>query len=122
MRFHDRKEELQTLGTIDRQARESAKMTVITGRRRVGKTTLALKFSENKKHLYFFVSKKNENLLCEEYLKAIRKNFDIPFVGEIKTFGQIFELTLHLAEKEKLVLIQKALPMLCAMYFVRTRM
>ncbi len=105
MRFYDRIDPLDTLEAIDRQTDESSKMTVITGRRRVGKTVLALKFSENKRRLYFFVSKKDEKLVCDQFLKQIRDHFSISIIGDISTFSQIFELTLQLAEKEKLVLI-----------------
>ncbi len=105
MKFYDRTAKLNALETIDRQTDESGKMTVITGRRRVGKTMMALKFSENKRRLYFFVSKKNEQLLCDEFLKMIKDNFKTPVIGEIKTFSQVFELTLQLAAQEKLLLI-----------------
>ena len=105
MKFYDRKDELKILGQLDGQAQKSGKMTVITGRRRVGKTLLALSFSKDKSYLYLFVSKKSESLLCAEFLTEIKNKFDIPVIGEINYFKDIFRLLLQIAEKKKFILI-----------------
>jgi len=105
MNFYDRKDELKILGQLDSQAQKSGKMTVITGRRRVGKTLLALYFSKDKSYLYLFVSKKSESLLCNEYLTEIKNKFDIPVIGEINHFKDVFRLLLQIAEKKKFILI-----------------
>jgi len=42
MKFYNRESELAELGKLYEQANDTARMTVITGRRRVGKTMLAL--------------------------------------------------------------------------------
>ena len=105
MKFYNRTSELKELRLIYSQARNAARMTVITGRRRVGKTMLALEFAKGHKHLYFFVSKKAEHLLCAEYLEQIKKLFKLPVIGEIKTFKEIFSLLLHLSGKERFTLI-----------------
>lgn len=105
MEFYDRKDELKLLNTLDNQSEITGKMTVITGRRRVGKTLLALHYAYNKKYLYFFISKKSEKQLCDEFLFEIKEKFNIPVIGEIKYFKDIFNLLLNIAEKEKLVLI-----------------
>ena len=60
MKFYNRDRELSDLNKIYRQTADSARMTVITGRRRVGKTSLAMEFVRPHKHLYLFVSKKSE--------------------------------------------------------------
>lgn len=105
MRFYDRKEELEILENIYSQSHEYGKLTVITGRRRVGKTLLAGKFAEEKKHLYFFIAKKAENLLCVEFAEQIKELYDDLVFGEIKNFSQIFEMLLVRAKEERLVLI-----------------
>lgn len=105
MKFYDRERELTELGTVEKQARGSARMTVLTGRRRVGKTSLAMEFAQSRRHLYLFVSKKSEPLLCSEYLEDIQREFDVPVVGEIKTFRDIFRLLLELSKKEPFTLI-----------------
>jgi len=105
MKFYNRKNELADLTKLYDQANTAARLTVITGRRRVGKTMLALQFAHKHKHLYLFVSKKSEHLLCREYLEEIRKNFSIPVIGEIKTFKEIFMLLIEHARKERFTLI-----------------
>ena len=80
-------------------------MTVITGRRRIGKTSLSKLFAKNKKTLYLFVSKKNEILLCEEFIERIKEEFEIPVIGDIKNFRDVFRLILEIGKKEKIVVI-----------------
>ena len=105
MKFYNRDRELAELRKLYKQTSTQARMTVITGRRRVGKTSLALEFVKDHKHLYLFVSKKPETLLCMEFLQSIRENFVIPVVGEIKTFREIFILLLELAKQEQFTII-----------------
>ena len=73
-------------------------MNVITGRRRIGKTYLARKHAEDKKNIYFFVSKKPEALLCREFIEIIRECFDYPVIGEIAEFRQVFQLLMEIAK------------------------
>lgn len=71
MKFYNRTQELQLLGQLQKQTAERSRMTVLIGRRRVGKTKLALEFAKGHKHLYFFVAKKSERLLCEDFLAEV---------------------------------------------------
>lgn len=105
MKFYDRENELKTLRQLFEQAKQSAKMAVLTGRRRVGKTLLALEFAAKHKFIYFFVSKKSEPLLCLEYLDEIKKNFDVPVLGEIRDFKTVFALLLEISRRERFTLI-----------------
>ncbi len=105
MKFYGRKKELEELEKLFAQIKYGAKMVVLTGRRRVGKTLLALKFTEKHKFIYLFVAKKSEQLLCNEYLEEIKKNFKLPIIGEIKSFKEIFTLLLEIAKQHKFILI-----------------
>jgi len=105
MKFYDRESELKELRKLFAQAKESAKMTVLTGRRRVGKTLLALEFAANHKFIYFFVSRKSEPLLCLEYLDEIKKKFDVPVLGDIRDFKTVFALLLEISRRERFTLI-----------------
>ena len=105
MKFYDRKKELEILEQLRLQTSHGSKMTVLTGRRRIGKTRLALHFAQKHKYLYFFVSKKSELLLCEEFLEIVKSQFNVPVIGEIKKFSQVFELILQLSKKEQFTLI-----------------
>ncbi|MBW1796583.1 MAG: ATP-binding protein [Deltaproteobacteria bacterium] len=105
MKFYGRQEELKELKKLYRQAKDSARMTVLTGRRRVGKTLLSLEFTRNHKFIYLFVSKKSEQLLCVEYIEEIKRIFNVPVIGEIRTFKDIFALLLEISRKEHFTLI-----------------
>ena len=105
MKFYAREQELQSLENQYSIIDSSAQMTVLTGRRRIGKTFLAAKFTKDKKIIYLFVSKKSETLLCKEFQELIQEKIDYPIVGSIFTFREIFKLLLEVAKKEKLVVV-----------------
>ena len=58
MKFFDRREEIAELRRIREKSRRNAQFTVITGRRRVGKTELVKHAFEDEGYVYFYVSKK----------------------------------------------------------------
>ena len=105
MKFYNRIEELKLLEKLDRQAEQEGVMTILTGRRRVGKTVLALHHVAKKRFLYLFVSRKEEHLLCEEFLEEIKKQFVMPIIGEIRYFKEVFALLLEIGKKEKFTVI-----------------
>lgn len=105
MKFYNREHEIHILEHLDKQAKKTGIMTVLTGRRRVGKTLLALHYAESKRFLYLFVARKEEHLLCQEYVEEIKKQFNHPIIGEIKQFKDIFALLLEIAHKETFTLI-----------------
>jgi len=105
MKFYNRKDELNILKRADRLKEKQAIMTMIIGRRRVGKTTLALQDFSTEKTLYFFVSKKNETLLCQEFSQEIEEKLSVKIIGEIKKFEELFEYLLELGKREAFTLI-----------------
>ncbi len=106
MKFYDRHQELKELSTLMDQKPAGCHLVVLTGRRRVGKTLLALEFARERKHLYLFVAKKSEVLLCEEYITEIRRLFpDAPVIGDIRHFRDLFQLLLQLAGDEPFTVI-----------------
>jgi len=105
VKFYNREKELSFLEAQYEQTDSSSTMTVITGRRRIGKTALSLKYADRKKSLYLFVSKKSEVLLCEEFLETIRINFSIPVIGEIKDFKTVFRLIMEIGKKERIIVV-----------------
>ncbi|MBN2618335.1 MAG: AAA family ATPase [Spirochaetales bacterium] len=105
MKFYSREKELTFLEKQYNQLDSAAKMTVLTGRRRIGKTSLGTKFANDKKHLYLFISKKSEKLLCKEFVDRIKINLDYPIIGEITQFRDVFKLLLEIGKKERIVII-----------------
>lgn len=105
MNFYGRESELKLLEATRKLSEQSAKMTVIVGRRRIGKTSLAIKAFEGKKTLYFFISRKNEALLCREFIEEIEMTFGKPVLGEFRNFFRLFEYLLVMAQDEPFTLI-----------------
>ena len=62
MKFYDREIETETLRKIEETSKSYAQMTVITGRRRIGKTTLVRHAYGATDMIYFFVARKSETL------------------------------------------------------------
>lgn len=105
MKFYNRESEILILAEANEFSKKQAQMTVIMGRRRVGKTRLILKSVENQKYIYFFVSKKNEALLCNDYVDKIKNELNIPIYGTIQSFREIFGLLLNYSKTNAITLI-----------------
>ena len=58
MRFFDRADELKMLADIERRSHSNAQFTVLTGRRRVGKTSLLTRAFPNSAFAYLFVERR----------------------------------------------------------------
>ncbi len=103
MKFHNREKELQNLRAIEEASKESSKMTVVVGRRRIGKTTLIKKAYSDR--VYLFVSKKNEALLCDEFVTIIQDVLSVKIFGEVKTFKELFEYLMELSKTRHFTLV-----------------
>lgn len=103
MKFYNREKELAKLRKIEKAAKDSAKMTIIVGRRRIGKTTLIRKAYPD--GLYLFVSKKNEALLCDEFVNIIEQQLALKIHGEIKRFKVLFEFLMELSITKSFTLV-----------------
>ena len=105
MKFYNRENELALLDKIEKLSNRSAQMTFVVGRRRIGKTSLLLKATENKNCVYLFVAKKSEVLLCAEFSEEIRQKLNILIFGEIKTFKDLFGFLMELSKTRPFTLI-----------------
>ena len=103
MRFYNRDKELEYLKKIEQDSHTLSKMTIIIGRRRIGKTKLIRE--AYKKRVYLFVSKKNETLLCEEFVAVIQNELSIKILGEFKKFKDLFEYLMELSKTTAFTLI-----------------
>jgi len=103
MKFYNREKELTLLQQIEKSSQNSSKMTVIVGRRRIGKTKLVQKAFDQK--LYFFVARKNEALLCEEFISLIQENLNIKVHGQFIKFRDLFEFLLEQSKTQPFTLV-----------------
>ena len=96
MKFYNRENEKQTLHEALEKSHNCAQMTFIIGRRRIGKTKLILE-SYPTKLLYFFISKKSEILLCNEFVEQIQTTLNIEVHGQFTRFANLFAYLLELS-------------------------
>lgn len=104
MKFYNRKSECETLREIEGYSAKNAQMTVMVGRRRVGKTTLLKYAFKDTPVLYFFVAKKNEVLLCDEFVSEIKDKLGIS-LGGFNSFAKLFESIMVQAKNKNFTLI-----------------
>jgi AAA+ ATPase superfamily predicted ATPase len=104
MKFYDRTEEIATLHKIRENAKENAQFTVVTGRRRIGKTSLVLTAYKDAAILYFFVGRKAENLLCEEFRHEVETKLEIKMGGTPANFAEIFDFLMALSKERSFTL------------------
>jgi hypothetical protein len=87
-----------------KQSKKEAQMTVLMGRRRVGKTELSLMCGDSTV-LYFFVGKKAESLLCQDFMREIGDKLERQIFGTLNTFSEVFRFVLELAKRQPFTLI-----------------
>ena len=104
MKFFDRTIEIATLRNTREKSHRVAQFTVVTGRRRIGKTSLILKAYEDVPVLYFFVARKSERELCESYLAEIESKLHIPIMGKVNSFAEVFEYLMKLSISQPVTL------------------
>ena len=104
MKFYDRTSEIGALQNIMQLSAETAQMTIIVGRRRIGKTTLLKNAFKDSQFLYFFVAKKNEVLLCDEFSREINEKLDI-LIGNFTNFPELFRTVMQLSRQINFTLV-----------------
>lgn len=106
MKFYNRKSELAELQRIQNLSfNDHSRMTVVTGRRRIGKTSLIMKSVEGLPTVYLFVGRKSEATLCTEFIPIIAQSLDVFVPNEIKTFRTLFQYLMELAAHKPFNLI-----------------
>ena len=107
MRFYDREKELEILQRNWEQTEERGLLTVLIGRRRIGKTTLLRKSSDDGHTplLYLYVSKDNERVLTSKFQEAAEQVLGLQIFGRIETFAQFFELLIRYGQEHHFTLV-----------------
>ncbi|GAB2621031.1 ATP-binding protein [Belliella aquatica] len=105
MKFYNREEELAVLDKLILKSKKQAQMTMVVGRRRIGKTSLLRKASDNQESIYLFVAKKSEPLLCKEFVEIIQTTLGVTAYGEISQFKSVFAWLVELSKERNFMLI-----------------
>lgn len=104
MKFYDRNLEIETLRRIEATSHDYAQMTVITGRRRIGKTTLIKHAYAGVDMIYFFVARKSEALLCKELSDTIRELLGED-LGEFTSMARLFAAVMQIAKRRNFTFV-----------------
>ena len=108
MRFYDREKEMEILQTNWAQTEERGRLTVLIGRRRIGKTTLLGQSAENGRDdtlLYLYVSKDNERVLTGKFQEAAEHALGLQIFGRMETFAQFFEQLMRYGQQHHFTLV-----------------
>lgn len=106
MKFYNRTKELAELQRIQNLSfTDHSRLTVLTGRRRIGKTSLIMKAVEDTPTVYLFVGRKNEATLCTEFITTITQSLDTFVPSEIQTFRSLFQYLMEIATNKAFNLV-----------------
>ena len=104
MKFYNREKEMEALKKIEALSGQHAQMTVITGRRRIGKTTLIKKSFTDIPFVYFFVGKKSETLLSGELTEIVRETLGED-LGAFSDFSRLLGAIMGIAKHRNFTLV-----------------
>lgn len=104
MQFFDRDKEINFLQQIKELSTRVAQFSVITGRRRIGKTSLVLKAYGEPSVIYFFVARKTEAELCQDFTQELESKLGMPMLATPDKFATLFEYLMKLSHSRPLTL------------------
>lgn len=105
MKFYNRETEIAKLCEIrDLSYNDHSRLTVVTGRRRIGKTSLISKALDDEPFIYLFVGRKNEASLCAGYCKEIANKLSV-FVPPMTAFQDVFAFLMQQGETKRFSLV-----------------
>ena len=106
MKFYNREKELDWLGhTREIAFGNHSQMTMVTGRRRIGKTKLILKSCEGTPTVYLFIDRSNEAMLCGTCAHEASEALGIYISPEITSFASLFETLMNIGRNKAFNLV-----------------
>ncbi len=106
MKFYGRKKELQQIRSYLNVVKTGvSKILVITGRRRIGKTRLALEATKAIPSLYFFVTRKKVAELLRDWSAQIKNTLENTYVGEFSQVEDFLNFLFEYSRKHPLSVI-----------------
>ena len=105
MKFYNREHEIAKLREVrELSYNDHSRLTVVTGRRRIGKTSLIGKAMGDVSFIYLFVGRKNESSLCAGYCKEIASKLGV-FVPAMNSFQEVFLFLMQQGETRQFTLV-----------------
>ena len=108
-KFYDREKEMAKLREMQRQSFDDySRFVVLTGRRRVGKTSLVNKLMQETAAeypaLYFFVARKTETVLVKSFSNEVRDKLGEYIPESVSSFRELFSMLLEFAKRRRFTL------------------
>ena len=105
MKFFDRKSEIAALREIRAKSEVNAQFTVVTGRRRVGKTQLIKAAMGDSPYLYFYVGRKSEKVLCSGYQQQMHEVLGVPTIGTAEQVEDLLKVVFEISTKNPVTVV-----------------
>jgi len=90
MKFFDREDKIAALREIRERSLAEAQFTVVTGRRRIGKTELVKRAFGDRDFVYLFVSRKSETDLVADFVEEFNRVLPDAVSPEVRTLQGFF--------------------------------
>ena len=105
MDFFDRKKEIDYLRKERDLSKKVARMTVVTGRRRVGKTQLIQRAMDDEPYLYFLITRRAETDQCADFIEKAKMVLPISLYGNGIRFGILFKALMEESRRRPFTLV-----------------
>ena len=102
MKFFDREDKIEKLRNIQAESMNESKFTVITGRRRIGKTELVKQAYAKTPFAYLFVSDKSEKELVEGFVNEFNSVIPSAISSDIHTLEGFFSEVFKVAKSQNI--------------------
>ena len=105
MKFYDREKEIARIQEIKEMAyTDHSRLTVLTGRRRIGKTALIRQALQSETLAYRFVSRKSEADLCKGFCTEIELQLSL-FVPKMDRFMDVFRFMMEQGKNQRYTVV-----------------
>ena len=107
MEFIGRESEVELLRKLRARSDRQAQMTVLTGRRRVGKTTLLREALDDGMGLYVHlpITRQSEKTLCVELQTEVERVLGLGILGQSASFRDLFRILMEASLKRSFTLV-----------------
>lgn len=107
MEFIGRESEIALLRKLRARSSKQAQMTVLTGRRRVGKTTLLREALDDGTGLYVHlpITRQSEKTLCVELQAEVERVLGLGILGQSSSFRELFRILMEASLKRPFTLV-----------------
>ena len=105
MRFFDREAEAAELRRIRETSKRSSRFTVLTGRRRVGKTELIHHALGDRPYIYWYVTRSVERTLVATFQESAESVLGVRLPARVESVSALFAWVMEEAQRQHVTLV-----------------